>query len=41
MGPLTRLAHIVFYPFARDLWLAWDLHFRPSEEGAVVRREHE
>lgn len=24
---------IVFYPFARDLWLAIDLHFRPHEAG--------
>lgn len=24
---------IVFYPFSRALWLAWDLTFRPKEEG--------
>ena len=24
---------IVFYPFSRELWLAFDLHFRPSEAG--------
>jgi len=38
---LAIITPIVFYPFARDLWLAWDLHFRPNEEGDVVRREHE
>lgn len=26
---------VVFYPFARDLWLAIDLHFRPHEAGDV------
>jgi hypothetical protein len=26
---------IAFYPFARQLWLAFDLHFRPREEGDV------
>jgi hypothetical protein len=30
---LAVLMPIIFYPFARDLWLAWDLHFRPAEEG--------
>jgi O-antigen ligase len=30
---------IVFFPFSRTLWLAWDLSFRPSEPGdAVVRK---
>jgi uncharacterized protein (DUF983 family) len=24
---------IVFYPFSRAIWLAWDLTFRPVEEG--------
>ena len=24
---------IIFYPFSRALWLAWDLTFRPVEEG--------
>lgn len=24
---------IVFYPFARMLWLGWDLCFRPNEPG--------
>ena len=24
---------MVFYPFSRTLWLAWDLSFRPSEPG--------
>jgi uncharacterized protein (DUF983 family) len=30
---------LVFFPFSRTLWLAWDLSFRPSEPGdAVVRK---
>jgi uncharacterized protein (DUF983 family) len=33
---LAVVTPIVFYPFSRDLWLAWDLHFRPHEEGDVV-----
>jgi uncharacterized protein (DUF983 family) len=24
---------VLFYPFSRTLWLAFDLHFRPSERG--------
>ncbi|HET9425456.1 MAG TPA: hypothetical protein VFO55_08800 [Gemmatimonadaceae bacterium] len=24
---------VFFYPFSRVLWLAWDLTFRPNEEG--------
>ena len=24
---------VLFYPFSRTLWLAWDLSFRPSEPG--------
>jgi hypothetical protein len=24
---------ILFFPFSRALWLAWDLSFRPREEG--------
>jgi hypothetical protein len=24
---------LLFYPFSRTLWLAWDLSFRPREEG--------
>lgn len=27
----------VFFPFSRTLWLAWDLSFRPSEPGDVLR----
>jgi hypothetical protein len=27
----------LFYPFSRTLWLAWDLAFRPSEEGDDTR----
>lgn len=30
---LAIVMPILFYPFARDLWLAWDLHFRPTEVG--------
>ena len=30
---------ILFYPFARGLWLAIDLYFRPSEEGDTADRE--
>ena len=26
---------LVFYPFSRTLWLAWDLSFRPAEPGDV------
>lgn len=34
---LAVVMPVLFYPFSRDLWLAWDLHFRPSEEGDVQR----
>jgi uncharacterized protein (DUF983 family) len=34
---LAVIMPVVFYPFARDLWLAWDLYFRPHEEGDVQR----
>jgi len=27
---------IVFFPFSRTLWLAWDLSFRPFEPGDVA-----
>jgi uncharacterized protein (DUF983 family) len=30
---LAVVMPIAFYPFSRALWLAWDLTFRPSEEG--------
>jgi uncharacterized protein (DUF983 family) len=30
---LAVVMPVVFYPFSRDLWLAWDLHFRPAEIG--------
>ena len=30
---LCVLLPIVFFPFSRTLWLAWDLSFRPSEPG--------
>ena len=30
---LAMLMPVLFFPFARDLWLAWDLYFRPTESG--------
>jgi hypothetical protein len=30
---LAVIMPIVFFPFSRTLWLAWDLSFRPSEQG--------
>ena len=30
---LAALTPVVFYPFSRTVWLAWDLSFRPSEPG--------
>lgn len=30
---------ILFFPFARDLWLAFDLMFRPPEADAVAHRQ--
>ena len=35
---LAVVMPVLFYPFARDLWLAWDLYFRPHEEGDVLQR---
>jgi uncharacterized protein (DUF983 family) len=33
-GPLIMIAlPVVFYPFSRALWLAWDLYFRPAASG--------
>jgi len=32
-GVLAVLSPIVFFPFSRTLWLAWDLSFRPHEAG--------
>jgi uncharacterized protein (DUF983 family) len=33
-GPLIMIAlPILFYPFSRALWLAWDLYFRPAASG--------
>ena len=42
LGALMIVAPIVFYPVSRQLWLATDLIFRPSEpsdfvEGSVAR----
>ena len=34
---LIVLLPIVFFPFSRTLWLAWDLHFRPGEPGDIAR----
>jgi hypothetical protein len=30
---LAVVLPILFFPFSRTLWLAWDLSFRPSEPG--------
>jgi uncharacterized protein (DUF983 family) len=30
---LAVLLPVVLFPFSRTLWLAWDLSFRPTEEG--------
>ncbi|MEW5916424.1 MAG: DUF983 domain-containing protein [Gemmatimonadota bacterium] len=30
---LAVLMPVLFFPFSRTLWLAWDLSFRPSEPG--------
>ena len=30
---LAVVLPIVFFPFSRTLWLAWDLSFRPAEPG--------
>jgi uncharacterized protein (DUF983 family) len=30
---LAIIMPLLFYPFSRELWLAFDLHFRPSERG--------
>ena len=30
---VMALVPIVFFPFSRTLWLAWDLCFRPEEPG--------
>jgi uncharacterized protein (DUF983 family) len=35
---LAVIMPIIFYPFSRELWLAFDLHFRPSEAGDVEGR---
>lgn len=34
---LAILMPVLFYPFSRTVWLAIDLHFRPSERGDVHR----
>jgi uncharacterized protein (DUF983 family) len=32
---LAILLPLMFFPFSRTLWLAWDLSFRPAEPGDV------
>ena len=32
---LAVLLPLMFFPFSRTLWLAWDLSFRPAEPGDV------
>lgn len=34
---LAIIMPIIFYPFSRELWLAWDLYFRPTEAGDMHR----
>jgi len=32
-GPFIMIAlPVLFYPFSRALWLAWDVHFRPAAD---------
>jgi uncharacterized protein (DUF983 family) len=41
LGVATVLAIVmplIFFPWSRILWLAWDLSFRPSEAGDDVKR---
>jgi len=35
---LAVIMPVIFYPFSRELWLAFDLYFRPSEAGDVEGR---
>lgn len=33
-GPIIMIAlPVLFYPFSRALWLAWDVYFRPAKPG--------
>ena len=33
-GPMIMIAlPVLFYPFSRALWLAWDVYFRPGTPG--------
>jgi uncharacterized protein (DUF983 family) len=33
-GPVIMIVlPVLFYPFSRALWLAWDVHFRPGAPG--------
>jgi uncharacterized protein (DUF983 family) len=36
---LAIVMPILFFPFARDLWLAFDLMFRPPESGDETRHD--
>lgn len=36
---LCVLLPILFFPFSRTLWLAWDLSFRPTEPGDHARAD--
>ena len=36
---LALIMPVLFFPFARDLWLAWDLYFRPTAPGDAKGRE--
>ena len=34
---LAVMLPLLFFPFSRTLWLAWDLSFRPFEPGDIAR----
>lgn len=34
---LALMLPLLFFPFSRTLWLAWDLSFRPFEPGDIAR----
>lgn len=37
---LAAVMPVLFFPFARNLWLAWDLYFRPREPSDSPRAAH-
>jgi hypothetical protein len=40
-GSMVVLMPILFFPFSRTLWLAWDLTFRPSSDDETRPRRIE